>query len=195
MQPPSKTDTVPAFAGYCERLAEFLKPRLAAIPRDTGLACVDDVVPNLGRLQAQFDVVTRQEIAFDAALNAKGDLNRMAQAYGIQRDELDILLQHDPVVQQSTAHILKQVAEDPAAATRLRARGHLDTLLGDMAIVAASKGNDAKDRIAAFKALASVANVEADAKAKTPVHGAKVTVNFGVLTPAGMRSATVIEAA
>lgn len=194
MQPPAKIGAPVTYAEYCAKLTEFIRSRPPAPYIETGLACVADVVPNLGALQARFDVVSRQDMAFDAALNARGDLDRMAQAYGIGRDELDLLLAHDPVIKQTTEHILKQVAEDPAAATRLRARAHLDTLLEDMSSVAASKGNDPKDRIAAFKALATVANVDADSKGKTPVAGTSVTVNFGVLTPAGMRSATVIGA-
>jgi hypothetical protein len=183
-----------AFQAYIERLREWLTKYPVGPVKGAGfLASIDDVAPDLGALQARFTVADRQEMAHDALLHARGDMARMASAYGITTHELDLLLKHDPVVLQTAQHIEKQLQDDPAAATRLRARNHLDAMMQSIADVVASQGTEPRDRVNAFKALAAVANVDAD-KTKQPQVGNAVQIYFGTLTPTGARAATVLEA-
>lgn len=176
-----------------ELFAKYLHEK-GLIPHrpSTALAAVGGPDDKLAKLQAKLTPKDRGELARDWVLRADGDKRSLASVYEVSIDELELLLEKDPVILATVAHLQQELQNDPIAVMRINARDLVTMSMTKMATIISSASSDDKDKIQAFKQLVDLADVESQT-GKHAKAGTTVMVNFGSLTPTGFGVAPAVK--
>lgn len=133
------------------------------------------------------------ELASDLVLFGQGDLDGVLRAHSIDELQLEQLLE-DPVLKSNIEQLRKRLEADPQAIVRMKASVALEAHITTLNNIAGSPGSEDKDRHAAIRLLAELA--DALPKQAKQAANSGITVNFQMMSPAGpptVRPVNVIE--
>lgn len=144
----------------------------------------DTAVATLNRRKINY-----ASLAQDLVLYGQEDIEGVMSAHKLDEDDLEDLLLNSVPLRKKIAQLKKQLDGDPTAILRMKASSAVEGQLPTLSSLISDGNNETKDRIAAMRLMAELAN----ALPKTPaagaagLHGVVLNLNLGNVDPASQR--------
>jgi hypothetical protein len=130
--------------------------------------------------------INYSSLAQDLCLYGQEDIEGVMRAHRLDEETLEDLLLNSIPLRKKIGQLKKQLDGDPAAILRMKASSAVEGQLPTLSSMISDVDNDTKDRIAAMRLMAELAN----ALPKTPaagagnLHGVVLNLNLGTVDPA-----------
>lgn len=142
-------------------------------------------LPSLNRRRINYASLSQ-----DLVLFGQEDIEGVMRAHGLDEDDLEDLLLNSVPLRKKIAQLKKQLDGDPTAILRMKASSAVEGQLPNLSGMISDMNNDTKDRIAAMRLMAELANALPKAPAAGAnggLHGVVLNLNLGTVDPDRVR--------